>query len=166
MAVNIKLKDKNGQDAYPFTTIENVSGLGSKLISLDQIYPVGSIVFSDVSSFRPAAVYGGEWVEIQGRFLIGAGSNGDGATYTFGNTGGSKDAIVVSHAHDNVYIKVRTNKAGIGNDYGTSGNHVVTNTGASGYGRVDMAYTSTAGSSGTDMNMPPYKVVKIWKRTA
>ena len=26
------------------------------------------------------------------------------------------------------------------------------------------AYTSTVGSSGADKNMPPYKVVYIWKR--
>lgn len=126
-------------------------------------HPIDSYYITDETK-SPIDKYGGGWAKVEGRFLIGAGSNGDGATYTFSNTGGSKDAIVVSHTHENVYIKVRTNKAGIGNDYGTSGNHIVTNTGANGYGRVDMAYTSTVGSSGTDKNMPPYRVVYIWKR--
>lgn len=126
-------------------------------------HPIDSYYITDETK-SPIDNYGGGWAKVEGRFLIGAGGNGDGATYTFSHTGGSKDAIVVSHSHENVYIKVRTNKAGIGNDYGTSGNHIVTNTGASNYGRVDMAYTSTVGSSGTDMNMPPYKVVYIWKR--
>lgn len=126
-------------------------------------HPIDSYYITDETK-SPIDKYGGGWSKVEGRFLIGAGGNGDGATYTLSNTGGSKDAIVVSHDHANVYIKVRTNKAGIGNDYGTSGNHIVTNTGANGYGRVDMAYTNTVGSSGTDKNMPPYKVVYIWKR--
>lgn len=163
-AVNVILKDGLGNDAYPMTVPENVIGLSQKVFDL--AYPVGSVFISTTTTSSPAelGISSGTWQRLSGRFLIGSGSNGDGATYTFDNTGGNKDAIVVSHSHDNVYIKVRTNKAGIGNDYGTSGNHIVTNTGANGYGRVDMAYTNTVGSSGTDMNMPPYQVVSMWKR--
>ena len=57
------------------------------------IYPVGSIYMS-TSSTSPAVLFGGTWVRIQDRFLLSAGSN-----FTAGNTGGSKDAVVVSHNH-------------------------------------------------------------------
>lgn len=60
---------------------------------LDKIYPVGSIYLS-MSSTNPSALFGGTWSAIQGRFLVTSDS-----TYAAGDTGGSNDAIVVSHSH-------------------------------------------------------------------
>lgn len=57
------------------------------------IYPVGSIYMS-VNSVSPATLFGGTWERIQDRFLLAAGS-----TYSAGGTGGSADAVVVSHTH-------------------------------------------------------------------
>jgi hypothetical protein len=59
------------------------------------LYPVGSIYTSTVST-NPNTLFGfGTWVAFSaGRVLIG---NGGG--YTAGATGGSADAIVVSHTH-------------------------------------------------------------------
>lgn len=47
-------------------------------------YPVGSIYLS-VTAANPAALFGGTWERIGGRFLLGADS-----TYAAGSTGGSK----------------------------------------------------------------------------
>jgi hypothetical protein len=59
------------------------------------MYPVGSIYSSTVST-NPGTLFGfGTWVAFgAGRVLIG-----DGGGYTAGSTGGSADAIVVSHTH-------------------------------------------------------------------
>ncbi len=64
---------------------------------VDAIYPIGSIYIS-VNSVNPANFFGGEWEEIQNRFLIGAG------TLPAGQTGGSSRVTlrvenIPSHSH-------------------------------------------------------------------
>lgn len=59
----------------------------------DAIYPIGAIYMS-TDPTSPAELFGGTWQRIEGRFLLGAGSG-----YSAGSTGGSADAIVVSHNH-------------------------------------------------------------------
>ena len=64
--------------------------------ALQALYPIGSIYSSTVST-NPGTLFGfGTWVAYAaGRVLIGT----DGSTYSPGATGGSADAIVVSHTH-------------------------------------------------------------------
>jgi hypothetical protein len=63
------------------------------------LYPVGSIYNNISVSTNPATLLGfGTWVAITGRVIVGLDS-GDTAFDTVGETGGSKDAIVVSHTH-------------------------------------------------------------------
>jgi hypothetical protein len=64
--------------------------------ALQALHPIGSIYTSTVST-NPATLFGfGTWVAYgAGRVLIGT----DGSTYLPGATGGSADAIVVSHTH-------------------------------------------------------------------
>lgn len=59
----------------------------------DTIYPIGAIYMS-TNPTSPADLFGGTWEAIEGRFLVGANR-----TYTAGSTGGSADAVVVSHKH-------------------------------------------------------------------
>lgn len=63
--------------------------------ALQLLYPIGSIYSSTVST-NPGTLFGfGTWVAYAaGRVLLG-----DGGGYTAGSTGGSADAIVVSHTH-------------------------------------------------------------------
>jgi len=76
---------------------------------------------------------------IAGRVIVGYGLGYS----SFGATGGSKDAVVVSHSH--TYTYENTRGTGIaGAEDGTSG--IITGT------------TSTVGVSGTDKNMQPYIV--------
>ena len=82
---------------------------------------------------------------LQGRVSIGYG----GVYSVIGQTGGSKDAVLVSHSH--TYTYENTRGTGIaGAEDGTSG--IVTGN------------TSTVGESGTDKNMQPYIVaLKVMK---
>lgn len=62
------------------------------------IYKVGAIYMS-VDSTSPATLFGGTWVALEGRMLIGADS-----TYAAGTTGGSKTTTLATanlpaHAH-------------------------------------------------------------------
>lgn len=60
------------------------------------LYPVGSVYTNVSDSTNPATLLGfGTWTALaSGRVLVG-----DGGGYTAGSTGGSADAIVVSHTH-------------------------------------------------------------------
>ena len=85
---------------------------------------------------------------------------GAGTTYSANSTGGSKDAIVVSHSHtatDSGHVHQYTywDAGGTGLPYGevsqTSG-YVSPNT-QTGYANISVA---NAGTSGTNANLPPY----------
>lgn len=98
--------------------------------------------------------------DLRNRFIVGAGS-----TYSVGGTGGSADAIVVSHTHTatdsghthNVAIPAYagTDAGGGAIADGTSSptSTVVNVTSDSGTASISV---STTGSSGTNANLPPY----------
>jgi hypothetical protein len=98
--------------------------------------------------------------DLRNRFIVGAGS-----TYAVGGTGGSADAIVVSHTHTatdsghthNVAIPAYagTDAGGGAIADGTSSptSTIVNVTSNSGSASISV---STTGSSGTNANLPPY----------
>ena len=117
-------------------------------------YPVGAIYLS-VTDANPAALFGGTWERIGGRFLLGADT-----TYTAGSTGGEA---------------VHTLTA----DEMPKHNHDVDNLNASGNATPFMTVqaqdkrgfggnvqTMYAGGGKAHNNMPPYLAVYMWKRTA
>jgi hypothetical protein len=63
-------------------------------------YPIGTIYKNSTNSTNPGTLLGfGTWTAYgSGRVVISAGTGG-GGTYTAGATGGSKDAVTVSHTH-------------------------------------------------------------------
>ena len=139
---------------------------------LDKTYPVGSIYIS-INNTDPGSLFGGTWVQIEDRFLLAAGSS-----YTAGNTGGSADAVVVSHTHT-VSVSGGNHRHGSlmhtggSGDYAGSGAGSLTASNIYGYstysGNLSMSGTASAPTgavSGTGANMPPYLVVYMWKRTA
>ena len=141
--------------------------------ALAAIYPVGSL-YSSTSATNPGTSLGfGTWTAFgAGRVMIGAGTGG-GGTYTAGATGGSKDAVVVSHTHTatvtdpgHFHTQDAYNQPGIGNAGG--GGARVTNIGGNTGSKTTgiTVANSTTGSSGTDANLQPYIVVYMWERTA
>ena len=155
---------------------------------LDRTYPVGSIYMS-VNSTEPSTLFGGTWKRLEGRFLIGAGTNSDINTngeygdlgrgdpnFAGGETGGEyRHQLTTSempeHNHDTndfalvvnknaVAIKVTMGAQGVG---GVSTN-IVPNTLAT--KNEDGNRTGFTGGDNKHSNMPPYLAVYMWKRTA
>jgi len=143
--------------------------------ALATLYPVGSI-YSNVSvSTNPATLFGfGTWVAITGRMVIGLDS-GNTALDTVGETGGSADAVVVSHTHTATSTDSgHTHGVPLYNSGTSSGpdetlhrargslDTIASNTGA-----ANITTTiASAGVSATNANLPPYVVAYVWKRTA
>lgn len=147
---------------------------------IDTIYPVGSIYMS-VSNTSPSILFGGTWEQLKDSFLLASGD-----VYSNGDTGGSADAVVVSHTHtQNAHSHTLENSkryvVASNNAYAESVKRLATRDNTGGYYlRSDYAssitvYTNTAnttatnnetGVSGTGKNMPPFLVVNVWKRTA
>jgi hypothetical protein len=148
------------------------------------LHPVGSIYTATVST-NPATLFGfGTWTQFAaGRMMMGAGGS-----FSPGATGGSNDAIVVSHTHS---FSTTTGDAGghqhslqfaasSADDGPTSSGGVRTDSGGSvltmngnnialavgNHNHSVNGTTGAAGSSGTNANLPPFIVVYMWQRTA
>lgn len=162
---------------------------------VDLIYPVGSYFITESSSYDTAAKvqehFGGTWTQVTGRFLYGSSSAG--------STGGSNNAIVVSHSHTFTGTQTSTSTDGshthLLTSYNNAGSRWLGNSSTAhhsnwGVGTDDQSvsaasayYTqstgsthshsftatgtiSTDGSSGTNANMPAYRTVFMYRRTA
>lgn len=141
------------------------------------LYPVGSIYINATNSTNPGTLLGfGTWTAFgAGRVPVGFDSTNslfDAAE----ETGGSADAVVVSHshtatstvtdpghAHTYTINTTTTGGSGGGTNWASFGS---TNTGSATTGVTVSTTVSTAGSSGTNANYQPYITVYMWKRTA
>lgn len=106
------------------------------------------------------AIYGGvSWVKIEGRMLIGASS-----TYAVNSTGGEA-------THKLTVSEIPSHTHSMRGDYGASGNERYTprETTASQTQYVKWNSNAMIGNTGGGQahnNLPPYKAVYIWERTA
>lgn len=139
--------------------------------AMKAIYPVGSIYTNVSSSTNPATLFGfGTWVALEGVTVYGRSST-DSTFGTAGATGGSKDAIVVSHTHTatdsgHTHTLDVYHNGSSGGAYAadfTAGTLGGTPSTSSGTANITVA---SSGSSGTDANLPPFIVAYMWKRTA
>lgn len=142
---------------------------GKSIINL--IYPVGSIYMS-VNATNPATLFGGTWVQLKDRFLLGSGT-----TYSNGATGGAATVTLTtaqmpSHSHgtgaSGYYFS--TAKAlsteSVGRRKFASGSSAYATSATTMDDLSERSTTGTAGSGSSHNNMPPYLVVYMWKRTA
>ena len=178
----ISLKSSEGENQ----TITIPRGASTNDI-MNLVYPVGSIYLS-TSAVSPGTLFGGTWQRLENRMLVGAGSS-----YSVGSTGGSTDAVVVSHYHN---IPSLSGTATGGNHshvasrnlwaqmeyYGqvtpaaSGGANMANIVGRDNFlsysGSLTMSVTTNGsttywqGESGAGKNMPPYLAVYMWKRTA
>jgi len=141
------------------------------------LYPVGSIYTNATSSTNPATLLGfGTWTAFgAGRVMVGF--NASNALFdTAEETGGSADAITVSHTHtatstvtDPTHNHSYTQPSPgsyVQNINGTGQGAVAGTTGSASTGISVATSISTTGSSGTNANYQPYITVYMWKRTA
>jgi len=235
-----------GTNTTQIATTAFVQAVAATQISLQAVYPVGSVYINASDITSPATLFGfGTWLAIgAGRVLVGQ-DTGDALFDVMGETGGSKDAIVVTHTHTTNTVSTANlehshsntvgnqsadHNHGVGtlvnsavgahnhntqsypsgssyasyyattniNNFNTAGalqsdgfypttsagahNHTIS--GSTGSNSASHNHTVTignmsantthshtvtlnnAGSSGTNANVQPYLVVKMWQRTA
>jgi len=138
--------------------------------ALQLLYPVGTIYTNSSVSTNPATLLGfGTWTAFgAGRVMVGF--NASNALFdTAEETGGSADAIVVSHnhtltdpGHNHTYTKVNSTSPQSGSATQCFTNTTTDNTSTATTG-ISIA---SAGSSGTNANYQPYITVYMWKRAS
>lgn len=141
------------------------------------LYPVGSIYINAGVTTNPATLLGfGTWTAFgAGRVMVGLNAS-DALFDALEETGGSKDATLVSHNHTatvtdpgHSHKMARTGndvgsdsltKLGLSTSFVTDDNIIQASTTG-----ISVAI-STQGSSSTNANLQPYITVAMWKRTA
>jgi hypothetical protein len=120
------------------------------------VFPIGYIYMTTSSSFDPNTTFGGTWTRIKDRFLLA-----DGNYYTNGNTGGeSTHTLTINempkHGHDPMKLAYGASSASpTGLNYGSTS-----------VGDKNFNWLAEVGGGQPHNNMPPYLVVRVWKRTA
>lgn len=142
------------------------------------LYPVGSLYFNATNSTNPSTLLGfGTWSAFgAGRVPVGFDA-GNALFDTAEETGGSADAIVVSHTHTatstvtdpghfHTYTRYSSLQIQSGSATACWTGTSTQNTSTATTGITVATTNSTTGSSGTNANYQPYITVYIWKRTA
>jgi hypothetical protein len=157
---------------------------GERTALLDAVYPIGSIYTNAANATNPGTLLGfGTWAAFgSGRVMVGHDAS-DPLFDTAEETGGSKDAVAVSHTHTfsattnttgahthGVTMRVE-GTAGGGRTLNYDGTNLAgTNTiavqSAGNHSHTVSGTTDSTGSSGTNANLQPYITVYMWKRTA
>ena len=161
------------------------SATATSIQTLDNLYPIlqnaptsapaipsgGIILWSGSTGSVPSGWYLCDGTngtpDLRNSFIVGAGN-----TYAVGATGGTADAIVVSHTHtassvvtDPSHWHYQPNSGGAGGTITAPGGQANTgNSAYTGYSGTATAVTgitvattnATAGVSGTNQNLPPY----------
>jgi hypothetical protein len=147
-------------------TYDDIYGILGTIPAVSSTLPTGMILLWSGSIGSIPAGYllcdgNNSTPDLRNRFIVGAGS-----TYSVNQTGGSADAIVVSHTHTaTVTDPGHTHTVVAGNQSGQNGNvsgggslpavGSATLTTASSVTSISVA-NATAGTSGTGANIPPY----------
>ena len=163
-------------------------------VSLDDIYPVGSVYIS-IDNTNPNEKFKGTWEKIEGRFLLGSSSS-----YTLGSNGGNSSvsytpsgsvgwtALTIPqlpYVSGDIYVRGifndgqtltdtpggifrMTPNAGVvwKNSVNTQGKSEATDIIHMEFGGNQGHTHGFTGTASSITTMPPYTVVNIWKRTA
>ena len=147
--------------------------------ALNALYPVGSIYMNSSVTTNPATLLGfGTWTAF-GAGRVPVGYNASNALFdTLEETGGSADAINVSHTHTATFTGTalaghsHTMGGAFGGGGGIGGGDLNNSQGNASTSSVSAGTpagsvsVSTEGSSATNANYQPYITVAMWKRTA
>lgn len=167
----IAVTQSTSDDSTKLATTAFVQDIADAIKSA--LYPVGSIYTNATSSTNPGTLLGfGTWTAFgAGRVMVGLDA-GNALFDTAEETGGSADAIVVSHTHTATVTDpghfhaivyepgAAQNGAGRNGVGGTTAFNTDTKT------TGITVSNSTTGSSGTNANYQPYITVYMWKRVS
>lgn len=143
---------------------DTITALAANFALIDALYPVGTI-YQSTKNTNPSTFIGGTWTALTGRMLIGAG-----ADYPAGTTGGEAThtlatAEMPAHSHKpHMYTYIVSNGANSGAyaiPGGSNGNCSTVSA-----DEDQDRFTESAGGGAAHNNMPPYKAVYMWERTA
>jgi hypothetical protein len=163
---------------------------GVTLQTLDNLYPILQSATATASTFTAGMIiiWSGSIGSVPSGWALCNGSNGTpdlrdrfviaaGSTYAVGATGGSADAIVVSHTHTATstvtdpghthQIKGTNQLIGTGSGFNAniSPNAATVNTENATTGITVATSNATAGTSGTGANLPPYYALAYIMKT-
>lgn len=147
---------------------------------IDVVYPVGSIYMS-INSENPGQLFGGQWEQIQDKFLLACGTE-----YANGTTGGEASHVlntneIPSHNHTASTNNTGEHRHTFKGWWTTKGDGSATyacvartqQADAAEYGSFASAgahsHTVTINNTGGSQahnNMPPYLAVYVWKRVS
>jgi hypothetical protein len=140
------------------------------------LYPVGSIYINAGVTTNPATLLGfGTWTAFgAGRVMVGL-NGADPLFDALEETGGSKDATLVSHSHTatstvsdpgHKHTYPRTIQSAFGATVGAADGGSTEDTSTATTGISVSTSVASTGSSATNANLQPYITVAMWKRTA
>lgn len=125
-------------------------------ISIDMIYPIGSIYMS-VNYMDPQFLFGGQWERIEDRFLLGSGTK-----HKAEEIGGEEEHLLTvdelaphQHTYDSMPLVYK--------ERDTAGVDCI-DPGSSGSVKRMSKNTDSTGGGVPHNNMPPYLAVYMWKR--
>lgn len=153
----IAVLDESG-GVYYRTPLELLADLGTETVDeiLGLVHPVGSIYMS-INSVSPATLFGGKWVQIQGRFLLGASD-----AYRANTTGGEATHTLTTHEMPNHQHSIWFPNSG--GEQGAEIGYPVPGSKNTYY--VEASKTCGTGGGAAHNNMPPYLAVYMWRRLA
>lgn len=168
------------QTGYSYKFVLQTSA-GVTLQTLDNLYPILQTSAATTTSFTAGMIilWSGAIGAIPSGWVLCNGSNGTpdlrdrfvvaaGSTYAVGATGGSADAIVVSHTHTATVTDPGHVHSSLVASGGAQSGGVVTTVAV---GNTASAVTgisvsnATAGTSGTGANLPPYYALAYIMKT-
>ncbi|CAB5212507.1 hypothetical protein UFOVP192_25 [uncultured Caudovirales phage] len=145
-------------------TYDNIAGILTQIPAAAPTLPSGCILIwsGSVGSIPSGYVLcdgSNGTPDLRNSFILGAGN-----TYTVGQTGGTADAIVVAHTHTATSTvsdpshshSIIAMTSGGPNGLGGGGNSYAYSTAAATTGITVGTSIATAGTSGTNQNLPPY----------
>lgn len=143
---------------------------------MDRMHPIGSYYLTEDGNEPSVSLGFGEWVKVEGKFLLGASSS-----YAVSNEGGEAAHVLTvtelpSHGHlirhnmepDGGYVPQGAGACAVqaGNATHFNGSGAFTDRVRSNDVFKGEPFIQKTGSNIAHNNMPPYRVVNIWRRTA
>lgn len=129
--------------------------IATKTITINDIYPVGSI-YMNINSTNPSELFGGTWEQIKDTFLLACGD-----TYSNGATGGeATHTLTIQEMPSHQHNVLEANGGGYAAPFTEEGFLYQ----ASNIGYWSTTRTDFAGGNQPHNNMPPYLAIYVWKR--